>query len=58
MLLVRYIVSVSKFIIVFCVVTNIWFGVDGNAGAKRRKYLHVHNLFKNLNQKNGVGAVF
>ena len=49
--LVKCIVSVYKFIILFYVVPKIWFGVDGNAGATSKKNLHVHDSFKKIKPK-------
>ena len=46
MLLVSCTVSLRKFVSLLYVVSNIWFGVDGNSGAKSKKALYVHNLFE------------
>lgn len=51
-------VAVRKFFDVFFVVTNIWFGVDGNNGATIKNNISVcPRLVKNPNPRNRVGAV-
>ena len=58
MFLRRIISAVHKLVSVFYSVPKIWFGVDGNADAKRRKILHVHNLPKKLEATERTWIIF
>ena len=54
--LVNFIISVSNFIGVSCLVSNIWFFVDGNARATSKK-IYMDTNHKQMKRRNGVGGI-